>query len=124
LKRFPFAFTSKSKSDLGWRFLSIIETGRFKDYAPSHGERSEAISLLTEFQLALEFCQMEILPGPQKTMRWGVPDGARDPATGDVLHDDLLISAALCAILDGEKWGMTASEIIPPLDPLEGLGKI
>jgi len=27
-----FLFTSKSKSDLGWKFLFLIETGRFKDY--------------------------------------------------------------------------------------------
>jgi hypothetical protein len=64
------------------------------------------------------------MPGPQKTIRWGVPDGRRDPATGDLLHDDLLISAALCAVLDGEKWGTTESAVIPAVDPLQGLGEV
>ena len=34
----PFVFTSKSKSDLGWSFLAVCDTGRFKDYAVSDGE--------------------------------------------------------------------------------------
>ena len=29
----PFVFTSSSKSKLGWDFLSVVETGRFKDYS-------------------------------------------------------------------------------------------
>ena len=57
-------------------------------------------------------------------MRWGVPDGLRDPASGDLVHDDLLISAALSAVLDDVKWGTTLSEIIPARDPLKGLGEI
>ena len=30
----PFLFTSKTKSELGWNFISVIETGRYKDYLP------------------------------------------------------------------------------------------
>jgi len=37
-------------------------------------------------------------------MRWGVPDGTHDPQTGELMHDDLVLSAALCAVLDGEEW--------------------
>ncbi len=29
----PFEFTQKSKSDLGWNFLSIVETGRYREFA-------------------------------------------------------------------------------------------
>ena len=29
----PFVFTAISKSDLGWRFLAAVETGRYRDYA-------------------------------------------------------------------------------------------
>jgi len=46
-------------------------------------------------------------------MRWGV----RDPA----LHDDLLISAALCALLDHQEQAPYAgSQIIEATDPLAG----
>jgi hypothetical protein len=36
-------------------------------------------------------------------MKWGVPDGTRDDSTGDLLHDDLVISAALCALLGDQQ---------------------
>ena len=65
--------------------------------------------------------QMEILPGPERRMRWGVPEGMRDEASGELLHDDLLISAALCALLDEQEWGLAVSEIISPLDPIDDL---
>ena len=48
----------------------------------------------------VEFCQFEILPGPQKRVKWGVPDGTRNPAPRELVHDDQLISAALVAVLD------------------------
>jgi len=31
----PVTFSPKTKSDLGWSFLAIVETGRFRDYAES-----------------------------------------------------------------------------------------
>jgi hypothetical protein len=51
----PFIFTARSKSDLGWSFLSVIETVHFKKYSPSperhpeqqpprHSERSAVLS--------------------------------------------------------------------------------
>ena len=111
----PFIFTSKSKSDLGWNFLSVIETGRFQDYA------KENDLLRIVFQLQLENCTIEILPGPGRLMRWSVPDGTRDPANGDLVHDDLVISAALCALLDEQSWGLAISEVIGGFDPLVDL---
>jgi hypothetical protein len=62
---------------------------------------------------------MQALPGPERRLRWGVPEGARDPVTGALVHDDLLISAALCAVLDAQPWTVPG----PPLliqrpDPL------
>ena len=70
------------------------------------------------------FQVLEILPGPQKRVRWGVPDGRRDPATGELVHDDLLISAALCAVLDKQKWIVSMPTfIIQASDPLEDLDK-
>ena len=36
------------------------------------------------------------------SVKWGVPDGARDPETGNLIHDDLVMSAALAALDDFE----------------------
>jgi hypothetical protein len=36
----PFIFTPHSKSDLGWSFLSLIETHRFQDYTPSDSDEA------------------------------------------------------------------------------------
>ncbi len=105
----PFIFTAKSKSDLGWEFIALIETGRFKDYTPPD-------ELGALFQRQLENCQLEALPGPGRLIRWGVPDGRRDPRSGEILHDDLIISAAFTALLDEEKWGRAESVVIPPGD--------
>ena len=38
-------------------------------------------------------------------MRWGVPDGTRDHRTGELVHDDYVLSAALVSLLDHEILG-------------------
>ena len=45
-------------------------------------------------------------------MKWGVPDGTRCPETGEVLHDDWVLSAALAAALDGQSWGIHAPALV------------
>lgn len=62
-------------------------------------------------------------------------EGRRNPATGELVHDDLLISAALCAELDALyrvgkiALGLANSEVVPDAteqraeDPVEGLGE-
>jgi hypothetical protein len=41
----PFVFTSKSKSDLGWRFLGVIETGRYKEpWTPASSSRPNIVN--------------------------------------------------------------------------------
>lgn len=82
----PFVFTGKSKSDLGYNFLSLIDSGRFKEYAP------DVDPITSEAWRQYQRCTYELLPGPSKLMRWSVPQ-----AQG---HDDLLVSAALAAHLD------------------------
>ena len=57
-----------------------------------------------------------VLDGPGKLMRWGVPNGKRDPRTGEMLHDDLLISAALSAVLDGQEWGLNQPGVLLQAD--------
>jgi hypothetical protein len=107
----PFEFTHVSKSNLGWSFISIIESGRYKEYSPFSAELSTQ----------LEYCSYVILEGPQKTMRWGVPDGTRDHRTGELVHDDYVLSAALVSLLDHESWGVGISQVLHQKDILEDL---
>ena len=57
---------------------------------------------------------MEVGAGPGKTLKWGVPAGRRDAETGEPVQDDLLISAALCAVLDEKMWGRAEAEPYMP----------
>jgi hypothetical protein len=101
-------FTQQEKSEIGWRFLSIIETGRFRDAAPSD-------TVQTQYKMV----KSEILPGPGKTLRWGVPDGTRGP-DGQLVHDDHVMADALMAKLDQLEWRVTGKTfMIQGKDPLE-----
>jgi hypothetical protein len=111
----PFQFRAASKSRLGWDFLAVIDTGRWKEYTP-HDD------LQVAFWTQCEYCEYLVMDGPGKIMRWGVPDGTRSTETGELLHDDLLISAALCSVLDEQKWGVYGkAAIIQAQDPLQEL---
>lgn len=90
----PFVFGLASKSKLGWDFLGIIDSGRYKDYAPADDPEAQELSRLFWTQAAA--CTYEVRPGPGRLMSWSVPD----PRT----HDDLLLSAALVAVLDEQDW--------------------
>lgn len=57
-------------------------------------------------------------------MKWGVSDGTRDESTGEPLHDDIVISAALCSAFDDCKWGTAESGVINAIDPLSDLGEV
>jgi hypothetical protein len=108
-KVIPFDFNISTKSSLLWDFLGLIDSGRFKEHTDSSPTFWEQVSM----------CEFEILPGPQKRVRWGVPDGTRSPNSGKLVHDDLLISAALCAVLDQQDWSISAPTfIIQAADPL------
>lgn len=97
----PYLFTARSKSDLGWGFLAVVDTGRFKDHAPCADDDQ------AQFWREVEACEYEVVPGVQHLLRWGVPD--------PTVHDDLLISAALCAALDQLPWRYeTRSYLLEP----------
>lgn len=122
----PFVFSSSSKSKLGWDFIGMVDSGRFKDHRaeidPSPGATCNNLQGL--FFRQAEFCQYEVMPGAGQMMRWSVPDNQRDPETGDLLHDDLLLSAALCAVLDNQDWAITGPVmIIPGIDPLSEMDR-
>jgi hypothetical protein len=116
----PFTFTGASKSQLGWDFLAVVDGGRWQE-----GEGRPAANPLTAlFYRQLSFCQYTILPGPEKRMRWGVPDGVRDPGSGELVHDDLVISAALSAALEEQDWSASGPAlIIPAGDPLKEMDR-
>ena len=100
----PFVFTATSKAALGSGFLALVETERFKHYADDD-EDARA------FWRELEHCQYTVPEGEgaiDRRMRWGVPDGTRDDATGEWVHDDRIIAAALCAVLDEQEWSVYA----------------
>jgi hypothetical protein len=115
-----FQFSSQTKSDLGWSFLSLCDAGRWQDYEVGAGD-ADGLAFWKE----LEFCQYEVLPGPARLMRWSVPDGTRDPASNELVHDDLLLSAALAAVLDQQPWHVDTgpTHIIRGRDPLEALSR-
>lgn len=108
----PVKFTQQTKSEIGWRFLAIIETGRFRDCCLTDAVRAQ-----------YDACTSEILPGPAKTLRWNVPEGTRGP-DGELVHDDYLLADSLTAILDELDWQITSpSVIVPAADPLSNMDR-
>ena len=86
----PSSSPRASKSALGWDWIGLIDAGRYREYADD-GER-----LTRLFRSQLAATTYTTPPGPGKTLRWGVPTGRG--------HDDLVMSAALVATLDGIDW--------------------
>jgi hypothetical protein len=109
----PFVFTSTSKSKLGWDFIALIETGRYKE--PRWEAHDPRRTMLID---QMDACTYEVLEGPGKLLRWGAPEGARDPRTGEYQHDDVLMSAALVTTLDDQVWGDARSRTASTYDPL------
>jgi muconolactone delta-isomerase len=118
----PFVFSAKSKSDLGWSFLSLIDSGRLQDFLWDEGHPVEFKQLQELFFCQLSHCLYEILPGPEKRIQWGVPEGARDVESGDLIHDDLAISAAMLSLLDDKTWSLPGpTAIVQAADPLDDM---
>ncbi|MGB8212036.1 MAG: hypothetical protein WCE68_00625 [Anaerolineales bacterium] len=112
----PVKFTAKLKSDLGYGFIGIVESGRYREYHP----------FPDKLRRQLDLCRSEIVPGPAMLMRWGVPDGTRDELSGEPVHDDDLTTAAMCTLLDKLDWQPRAYSpgvIIPGRDPLEEMDR-
>ena len=100
----PFVFSTSSKSELGWSFLSVCDTGRFKDHADDGSPE------YAQFWREVDNADYEILDGPGKRMRWGV--------WNPEIHDDLLISAAMCALLDDAAGLYVDSAVVEAQDVL------
>ena len=88
----------KRKSDLGWDFLTVVETGRFKMF------RDDGSADWREFWQQVEECRYEVNEGEEKRMQWGVEDAK--------VHDDRVIGAALVAELDKVKWSVPGKSVV------------
>lgn len=117
----------QSKASLGCRFISAVETDRFKYWY----SEDKMISEQWWFFQQVKACTFYLPPGGQseKHLRWYGSDTAKVSApTGlQPIHDDRLISAALVAVYDdlyrtGKlTLGQAKSAIISPDDPLSDL---
>ncbi|MCK9245923.1 MAG: hypothetical protein M0P11_03085 [Anaerolineaceae bacterium] len=129
----PLTFNRQVKSKLGWGFLAVIDTGRFQDFCRADAATVEAgrtnplaVELMNEqerlqalFQRQLQAVTCEASLGPERWLKWSVPEGTADPL-GGLLHDDLIISAAMTATLDEQEWGLSlATQFIQAADPLK-----
>ena len=105
----PVKVSQAVKSEIGYGYLAIINTGRFRDCAPSP---------TVDKQYA--HCVSEVLTGPLHIMRWSVPDGTRDE-NGLLIHDDFVFTDALTAILDKLPWYSASTESVSyqARDPLQ-----
>ncbi len=60
-----FVFSAASKSRLGWDFLSVVETGRWQEYAPQGADAEQEA-----FFRQLAHCKMDVQPGAERRMQW------------------------------------------------------
>ena len=111
-----FKFSLKTKSDMGWKWLGMINTGRWKEYK-THDALQE------RYFEQIKHCKYEVVPGPGNLIKFAVPDGTRNES-GDYVHDDLIMSAAMAAVIDEKNQGSwivpTEVVMVEAADPLEG----
>jgi hypothetical protein len=88
----PFTFTQASKSQLGWDWIGLIETGRYKEYRDPAPVGAAVRAVTEAFWAELTAIEYAVMEGPGKMMRWGAMTGRG--------HDDLVMSAALVARLE------------------------
>ena len=114
----PVLFSPKVKTDLGWNFLAIVETGRYQDYAHDQAPDTK------QFWYEVGACQYEVRRSEGRFMKWGVWEGVGYDGIIARGHDDALISAALTATLDIQPWPGTgqsaAVEARDDLDDIDG----
>lgn len=129
-----YDITAAAKSKMAWSFISMVNSGRWQEYRVDeadvrvsefdpkrdrHEVLSDPVLLQQMFFRELRSCRMEpgLNPG---TVRWGVPEGTRDPQTGRMIHDDLVMSAALAVFDEND---LPLSRTLPLWEP-EKLARI
>ncbi|MBX3068874.1 MAG: hypothetical protein KF883_00100 [Thermomicrobiales bacterium] len=88
----PFHFTAQSKSRLAWDFLGLIGSGRYQEYADIAHPGSPEAALTAAFSAQLRSIEYDVANATSKQVRWGTPAHRG--------HDDLVMSAAMTALLD------------------------
>ena len=91
-KVLPLRFNVATKSALGWDFVGVVETGRYQDYVDDGAEDTR------QFWYEVSACEFKIMGS--EVLRWGVWESPRYDGSVARGHDDLLLSAALCSVLD------------------------
>ena len=110
----PLVFTPKVKSDLGWGFVGICETGRYQDYADDQQPDTR------QFWYEVEACQYEVREGPGQALKWGVWEATGYDGLVATGHDDLLIAASMTATIDQLEWTATGpSATVEHTDEIE-----
>ena len=121
-RKFPdicraYDLTARAKTEMAWGFIAMVGAGRWQEYRceetklpaePPFDLKRDSYEILNDpnllqrmFFRELRACQLE--PSADPTLvRWGVPDGTRDPGTGRYIHDDLVMSAALAVFDEGD----------------------
>lgn len=119
-----YTFSAASKSRLGWSFRALAEGRRFLlPRVERRRDGDEAAALLERLREQMLRCEAQVGRGPGQNLRWGVPESTR-AADGSLLHDDLLVAAALCSRLDEETWPLRyPARIIPTRDPLREMDR-
>lgn len=84
----PLSWTSATKSRAAWELMALIDTGRLKDYDTA----DQTDEITRRLYAELVATRGELLPGPGKLIRWGVPTGQG--------HDDLVMALALLPFVD------------------------
>ena len=111
----PVDITAQNKTKMAWDFLAMVDTGRWIEHKGDEINilksgfvpGKEPYEVLKEpellqqmFYRELRACRIEPT-GNSANVRWGVKDGTRDHATGRILHDDLVMSAAMSVFENG-----------------------
>lgn len=102
----PFEFSTATKSDLGWDFLGVINTGRFRDHADDNSVEYR------QFWYEVDHCQKQIQDGPAQRLSWGVWETAAYDGLIARGHDDELLSAAFVAVLDRQPMPLPTTESV------------
>ena len=87
---------------------------RYRDYV--HDQKPDTL----QFWYEVEACQYQVRDGPGQMMSWGVWESPGYDGLIAYGHDDELISAALCTVLDNQEWpGAGVSAVVEMGDELE-----
>ena len=114
-KVIPFEFNTRTKSDLLWDFLGIIDSGRFKDYQPPDDQHSGSRSISANLRSSKDRRSGSAGASP-------MAPATPPPVTWSMMT--CLISAAMCAVLDKKEWFISMPTFIIEMDdPLDELDR-